>query len=147
MALESATYISDLVSTNPVNSTDLVGAGDDHIRLLKSTIKATFPYVNGALTATTEQFNYLAAASSDLQTQINAKASLLYAVDAIGSYIFAKATSAVASGASIAGNLMVAAGVTTGGAQVVTGVALSGTWRCMGNAPNGSDVSLFLRIA
>lgn len=64
MALESATYISDLVSTNPVNSTDSVGAGDDHIRLLKTTIKATFPNVAGACTANHTELSLLAGKTS-----------------------------------------------------------------------------------
>ena len=40
--LETGTYISDLVATNPLSS-DLASTADDHIRLLKSTIKTTFP--------------------------------------------------------------------------------------------------------
>lgn len=43
MALESASFISGLVTSNPVGATDSRRAGDDHIRLLKSTIQATFP--------------------------------------------------------------------------------------------------------
>jgi hypothetical protein len=56
MALETATYTSDLVSTNPTSS-DAKSQGDDHIRLLKATIKATFPNVSGAMTATHTQLN------------------------------------------------------------------------------------------
>lgn len=88
MALESATYISDLVSTNPTSS-DNLSQGDDHLRLLKSTIKATFPNVSGAVTAThTElnvldgltasqaELNFVAGVTSSIQTQLNAKAPL-----------------------------------------------------------------------
>ncbi len=57
--LESGTYISDLVATNPLGS-DLASTLDDHIRLLKSTIKTTFPNVNGAVTVTDEQLNSVA---------------------------------------------------------------------------------------
>jgi len=42
MALETGTYISDLTATNPT-ATDPKSEGDDHLRLIKSTIKATFP--------------------------------------------------------------------------------------------------------
>jgi hypothetical protein len=42
MGLESASFIEDLVTTNPV-ATDAVSAGDDHLRMIKSTIKSTFP--------------------------------------------------------------------------------------------------------
>lgn len=56
MALETGTYISDLVATNPTSS-DATSQGDDHLRLLKSTIKATFPNITGAVTATHTQLN------------------------------------------------------------------------------------------
>lgn len=56
MALETGTYISDLVVTNPTGSDPLAQA-DDHLRLLKSTLKNTFPNVNGAVTKTEEQIN------------------------------------------------------------------------------------------
>jgi hypothetical protein len=42
MALESATYISDLVSTNPTLG-DPVAQGDDQLRLIKGTLQTTFP--------------------------------------------------------------------------------------------------------
>lgn len=42
MGLEAATYIESLTTTNPVSS-DPVAQGDDHLRLLKSTLKNTFP--------------------------------------------------------------------------------------------------------
>ena len=48
MGLETATYINDLVSTNPVGGTDPKSQGDDHIRLIKAAIKATFPNLSGA---------------------------------------------------------------------------------------------------
>lgn len=62
MPLESGTYISDLVATNPVGATDQKAEGDDHIRLLKATIKNTFPNVTGAVTGTHTQLNSAAAA-------------------------------------------------------------------------------------
>jgi len=42
MALESGTYVKDLVSTNPPG-TDAISQGDDHIRLIKSVLKNSFP--------------------------------------------------------------------------------------------------------
>jgi len=51
MALETGTYIDDLVATNPTSG-DLKSQGDDHIRLIKATIKASFPNVAGAVTLT-----------------------------------------------------------------------------------------------
>jgi hypothetical protein len=56
MALETGSFISDLNSSNP-QSTDSVSQADDHIRLLKATIKATFPNVTGAVSVTQAQIN------------------------------------------------------------------------------------------
>lgn len=72
MALESATYINGLDSANPT-ATDPKNQGDDHLRLLKSTIKATFPNVTGAITPTHTELNFVAGVTSPIQTQINAK--------------------------------------------------------------------------
>lgn len=43
MGLESATYIQGLNASNPVGATDSRRQGDDHIRLLKAVLLATFP--------------------------------------------------------------------------------------------------------
>ena len=48
MPLESATFISGLTLTNPVGASDLKSKGDDHIRLLKSVLQATFPNASRA---------------------------------------------------------------------------------------------------
>lgn len=61
MPLESASYISQLNASNPA-STDLVQQADDHIRLLKSVLKATFPNLNGPVTASDEQLSQSAPA-------------------------------------------------------------------------------------
>ena len=71
MALESPTYISDLVATNPVGS-DNISDGDAHIRNLKSAIKATFPNVSGAVTPTHTELNYVTGVTSSIQAQLNA---------------------------------------------------------------------------
>lgn len=42
MPLESATYIADLVQTNPLGS-DLKAQGDDHFRMMKTVLQTTFP--------------------------------------------------------------------------------------------------------
>jgi len=69
MALESANYIDGLVSTNPT-STDNIGDGDNHIRLLKTAIKATFPYLTGAVTPTHSEIN-LAVSEANSATSEN----------------------------------------------------------------------------
>lgn len=59
MALETGDYITDLVITNPVGATDSKSQGDDHLRLIKKTIKQTFPNMNGAVTVTPSDLNLL----------------------------------------------------------------------------------------
>lgn len=59
MSLEAATYINTLDASNPT-ATDPKSQGDDHIRLVKSVLKATFPNVSGAVTATQTEINLLA---------------------------------------------------------------------------------------
>ncbi len=97
MGLETGTYIDSLVTTNPA-STDGLAQADDHIRLLKSTLKNTFPSITGAvsatqaelnvldgitsstselnvldgITATTAELNFTDGVTSNIQTQLNA---------------------------------------------------------------------------
>ena len=73
MAKETATYISQLVATNPVAS-DSVSVGDDHLRMLKTVLKTQFSGLTGTtaissseaelnildgVTATATELNYL----------------------------------------------------------------------------------------
>ena len=51
MGLETVTYIDSLNTSNP-GATDSVAQGDDNLRLIKSTVKNTFPNITGAMTAT-----------------------------------------------------------------------------------------------
>ena len=48
MALESATFISGLVNTNP-NGSDSISQGDDHLRLIKTVLKNTLPNADEAI--------------------------------------------------------------------------------------------------
>lgn len=75
MALETGTYISDLVVANPTAS-DPKSQGDDHLRLIKSTLKTTFANVTGAVTPTHVEFNYMVGVTSAVQTQLNAKGAI-----------------------------------------------------------------------
>jgi hypothetical protein len=78
MALETGTYISDLNSSNPT-ATDVKSEGDDHLRLIKSTVKATFPNVSGAVTATHTELNLLdgATVSTSQINQLNGQGCLI----------------------------------------------------------------------
>jgi len=58
MALESSTYIDGLNASNPA-ATDSLSQSDDHHRLIKSTILATFPNISGAVTASHTELNLL----------------------------------------------------------------------------------------
>lgn len=59
MGLEAATYISQLVASNPVGATDPRSQGDDHLRLIKAVLLATLPALTGAVTATHTELNQL----------------------------------------------------------------------------------------
>ena len=66
MGLETATYITDLVSNNPLG-TDSKAQGDNHIRLLKSVLKAQFPNLgSAAVTATAADINLLTGGIFDV---------------------------------------------------------------------------------
>ena len=84
MALETGTYISDLVATNPT-STDPKSEGDNHLRLIKSTVKATFPNVTGAVTKTHTQLNNTLDKTGDTMTGPLAQAA---GTAALPSYTF-----------------------------------------------------------
>lgn len=56
MGLETAVYIDDLVTDWPTGS-DKIRQGDDHLRLIKVTLKNSFPNVDGAVTATPAALN------------------------------------------------------------------------------------------
>ena len=74
MALEDLTgtkYIDSLNSSNPAAG-DNVSEGDDHIRGIKNVLKTTFPSIDGAVTATDTELNYVDGVTSNVQTQLNA---------------------------------------------------------------------------
>lgn len=56
MSLETGTYISDLNTSNPT-ALDPRSEGDDHLRLIKTVLKNTFPSLFGAVTLTAAQIN------------------------------------------------------------------------------------------
>ena len=73
MTIESATYINQLNAALP-GATDPKSEGDDHIRLLKSTLQATLPNVTGVVTATHTELSRVAGVTSAIQAQLDAKA-------------------------------------------------------------------------
>ncbi|RLD75155.1 MAG: hypothetical protein DRJ15_17390 [Bacteroidetes bacterium] len=71
MGLETGTYIDSLDPTWPTTG-DPVSQGDDHLKILKSTIKNTLPNLSGAVTPTHTELNFVDGVTSAIQTQINA---------------------------------------------------------------------------
>jgi hypothetical protein len=59
MGLETGSFISDLNASNPIDATDQVSQGDDHIRLIKAVLKSQFPNLNAAVNFTPTEANYL----------------------------------------------------------------------------------------
>jgi hypothetical protein len=59
MGLETATYIQDLVVTNPVGPSDTKAQGDDHLRLIKTVLKNSFPNLVSAFNPTPAELDLL----------------------------------------------------------------------------------------
>lgn len=81
MGLETGIFLSDLNEVWPLSSDGLTDA-DDHLRLLKKTIKNTFVGANGngfekAILSTEDEINFLQGANSNLQSQIDSLSSTI----------------------------------------------------------------------
>lgn len=109
MALETGSYISALVATNPTAS-DPKSQGDDHLRFVKAKILETFPSVTGAVTPTHTELNFVDGVTSAIQTQLDA---LTAAKAPIASPTFT-GTVTIPSGASIDGFAPLASPTFTG---------------------------------
>ena len=77
MGVESASYISELVDTNPVVG-DPVGEGDDHLRLIKTVLQTQFSGLSGTTAVTTSEaeLNY-----NDITTLGTVEASKVVTTD------------------------------------------------------------------
>jgi len=75
MPLEGASYIHELVETNPVDTTDQVASLGAHTRLIKLAAKNTFPNVLGAVTASHTEMNYLVGVTAPIQAQLDSRAA------------------------------------------------------------------------
>lgn len=118
MGLETATFINGLVESNPTSS-DSANQGDNHLRLIKTVLKNTFPNLTGAVTATQAQLNtpYLPLAGGTLTGGVTGT------------------TAAFPGGvtAPLTGNASTATALQT--ARTINGVAFNGT----ANISFGSD--------
>ena len=103
MALETGTFISDLVATNPVAS-DPLAAADDHLRLIKATVKNTFPNITGAVTKTHAAINNIpdntTTAIAAVQAEVDALETLVgnKLMPSGGIIMWSGASSAIPSG-------------------------------------------------
>jgi len=109
MALESSTFINGLVASNPTSS-DNISDGDNHIRLLKSTVKATFPNVTGAVSGTHTDINS-AVTAANAATNANT-ASTIVKRDGSGNFTAGTVTAALTGNATgnVTGNVSGSAG-------------------------------------
>ena len=141
MALESSTYINGLVATNPTSS-DNISDGDNHIRLLKSTIKATFPNVTGAVSGTHPAINS-AVIAANAATNANTVSTIVKR-DGSGNFTAGTITAALSGNASTASTLQTArtiGGVSFDGSANINlpGVNTSGNQSTTGNAATSSQ--------
>jgi hypothetical protein len=74
MPLESATWVNQLDQTRPT-ATDVKSEGDDVMRLIKSTLKNSFPNVGGAMNASHTELNRLVGVTEDVQPRLSATLS------------------------------------------------------------------------
>lgn len=89
MPLETATYVDDLVITNPASGDNAL-QGDDHLRLLKEVLKTTFPNADRAMRRW---------ATSAKSSAFNADTDMtLYLVDATGGAVTASLPDATTAG-------------------------------------------------
>ena len=73
MGLETGTRIEDLVAANPVAGDD-VSVGQNHLNLIKTCVKGSFPSLGAtAVSATAEQLNLLTSPETNLVTSWNTR--------------------------------------------------------------------------
>jgi len=87
MALENGTYVNSLVPANPA-STDGLAQADDHIRLIKSTLKNTFPNLTGPVTATQADLNNPPSSLTDLGITDGTASGQVLTTDGSGNFSF-----------------------------------------------------------
>lgn len=75
MALEAASYVAGLNTANPT-AADPIAEGDNHIRLIKSVLKNTFPNLSAAMTADATELNKLDGVTATT-AELNKLAGLL----------------------------------------------------------------------
>jgi len=149
MALESTTYIDGLVVTNPTG-TDARSQGDDHLRLLKATIRSTFPNVSGAMTATHTELNLIDGYTgttaelnyNDVPTLGTVEASKTVTADAVGTTTNLK-TKKQTEIVNAIGTVSSSTAINFALGNVVTAVLASGGAFTISNAPTSGIYGKF----
>ena len=152
MALESTTYIDGLVITNPTG-TDPRSQGDDHIRLVKSTLRSTFPNVAGAMTATHTELNLIDGYTgttaelnyNDIPTLGTVESSKTVTADAVGTTKKLK-TQEQTEIVNAVGTVSTATAINFALGNVVTAVLASGGSFTISNAPTSGIYGKFKLI-
>ena len=152
MALESTTYIDGLVITNPTG-TDPRSQGDDHIRLVKSTLRSTFPNVAGAMTATHTELNLIDGYTgttaelnyNDIPTLGTVESSKSVTADAVGTTKKLK-TQEQTEIVNAVGTVSTATAINFALGNVVTAVLASGGSFTVSNAPTSGVYGKFKLI-
>ena len=152
MALESTTYIDGLVITNPTG-TDPRSQGDDHIRLVKSTLRSTFPNVAGAMTATHTELNLIDGYTgttaelnyNDIPTLGTVESSKTVTADAVGTTKKLK-TQEQTEIVNAVGTVSTATAINFALGNVVTAVLASGGSFTISNAPTSGVYGKFKLI-
>ena len=70
MTVEQATYIDDLDVDLPNGVLDPLYEGDNHLRLIKQTIKNTFPNITNRITVTQDNLNSLSGITGNVQARL-----------------------------------------------------------------------------
>lgn len=148
MGLETGTYITDLVATNPVGATDAKSEGDNHLRLIKATLQASFPdasapfYIHPGIITTSkpaafsQTWNDVAvtfkAQTITITDTASAAGSLFvdYLVGAVSKYSVSKAGNVLIAGTlGVSGVSSFAAGVVGGPGIYLSTDTTSGLYR------------------
>ena len=120
MPVESAPYIDSLNASYPTGS-DNISQGDNHIRLIKAAIKATFPSITGAVSVTHTAINS-AVADTNAATDANTVSTIVKR-DASGNFSAGTITAALTG--DVTGNASTATALAT--ARTIGGVSFNGT--------------------
>ena len=112
MALETASYVANLVESNP-DGLDQRSTADNHLRLIKAALKRTFPKMDGPVSLSSAQVMYIGDLSASAQLQLN---QLRDGSATANNALYANS----ASYAAVAGNTLAVGGVSHSDVAILT---------------------------